>query len=73
MNYPYPKKAKIKYKTSYKDGGTKMYYVLNKNEIGLDFVFQDFRINSTSKGKFYTNYPGDIDSVEIINSFIEIE
>ena len=73
MNYPYPKKAKIKYETSFLDGGTKRFIVLNKDEIGLDFVFQDFRLGSTSNGKFYTNYPGDIDSVEIINSFVEIE
>ena len=73
MNYPYPKKAKIKYKTSYKDGGTKMFEVLNKDEIGLDFIFQDFRLGSTSNGKFYTNYPGGENSVEIINSFLVIE
>lgn len=72
MKYPYPKKAKIKYVTSYRDGGTKQYEVLNSEEIGIKHIFQDFRMCSTSQGKFFTGYPGEKDSVEIIDSFVEI-
>ena len=73
MNYPYPKKAIVKHHDTCKDGGTKLYHVTNFDEIGLKFIYQDFRIRSNSKGKFYTNYPGDDDSVEIVDNFIVIE
>ena len=72
MNYPYPKKAKLEYISSFKDGGTKQFRVLNMHEIGIGYVYQDFRMLSTSKGKFYTGYPGEKDSTEIIDSFVEI-
>lgn len=74
MKYPYPKKAKLrKSHTTYKDGGTKRYSVSNAGEIGLEFIYQDFRIRSTTKGKFYVGYPGDEGSEEIIDSFVEFE
>ena len=73
MNYPYPKKAIVKHQDTYRDGGTKTYRVTNFSEIGLKFIYQDYRICSSSKGKFYTNYPGDEDSVEIVDDFIVIE
>jgi len=73
MNYPYPKKAIVKHQNTYKDGGTKTYRVTNFDEIGLKFIYQDFRIRSNSKGKFYTGYPGDEGSVEIVDDFITIE
>ena len=72
MNYPYPKKALVKYKDTYRDGGTKTFEVQNSEEIGIKFIFQDFRIRSTSKGKFYTGYPGETESQEIVDSFIEV-
>lgn len=71
--YPYPKKARLKYKDSYLDGGTKEFKVLNEEEIGLRYIYQDFRLSSTAKGKFYTGYPGYEDSEEIVSSFVEIE
>ncbi len=73
MNYPYPKKARIKYKGSYLDGGTKEFKVLNEEEIGLKYIYQDFRIGSNAKGKFYTAHPDDKDAVEIISSFVDIQ
>jgi len=73
MNYPYPKKAIIKYVNAYKDGGTKQFEVLNSEEIGIKHIFQDFRLHSTSQGKFFTDYPGGSASVEIIDTFIDIQ
>ena len=73
MNYPYPKKAIVKHQDTYRDGGTKTFRVINEEEIGLKYIFQDFRIRSTSKGKFYTGYPGEEDSVEIVHQFIHIQ
>lgn len=72
MNYPYPKKAIVKHQDTYKDGGTKTFRVINEEEIGIKFIYQDFRIRSTTKGKFYTDYPSDSGAQEIINSFLEI-
>jgi len=73
MNYPYPKKARIKHQDTYRDGGTKTYTVINFDEIGLKFIYQDFRIGSNAKGKFYTDYPGDEGSVEILKEFVIVE
>jgi hypothetical protein len=73
MNYPYPKKAILKYKGSYLDGGTKEFKVLNEEEIGLKYIYQDFRMLSSARGKFYTAHPDDKDAVEIIDSFIDIQ
>lgn len=73
MNFPYPKKAIVKHQDTYRDGGTKTYRVVNFDEIGLKFIYQDFRIRSTSKGKFYTGYPSDEGSVEIVGDFITIQ
>ena len=73
MNYPYPKKAIVKYQDTYLDGGTKIFRVMNEDEIGLKSIYQDFRILSTSKGKFYTEYPGESGSQEIVNCFLEIQ
>lgn len=72
MKYPYPKKAILKSKASdsYKDGGTLIFNVINKSSVGIEKIYQDFRIHSSSKGKFYTAYPGDKDAEEIIDSFI---
>jgi hypothetical protein len=73
MNYPYPKKAIVKHQDTYRDGGTRTFRVENSEEIGLKFIYQDFRIRSTSKGKFFTNYPSDSGATEIVESFIEIQ
>jgi hypothetical protein len=73
MNYPYPKKAIVKHQDTYRDGGTKIFRVENSEEIGLKFIYQDFRIRSTSKGKFYTDYPSDSGAQEILDSFLEIQ
>jgi hypothetical protein len=73
MNYPYPKKSIVKYEDTYKDGGTKTYRVTNFDEIGLKFIYQDFRLNSNAKGKFYTGYPGSEGAVEILKEFIVVE
>lgn len=73
MNYPYPKKALLEYADSYLDGGTKKFKVLNEEEIGLKYIYQDFRIMTTSKGKFFTGYPEYKDSVEIIDSFVIVQ
>lgn len=67
------KKAIVKHQDTYRDGGTKTYRVTNFNEIGLKFIYQDFRLNSNAKGKFYTDYPGDEGSVEILKEFIVVE
>lgn len=72
MNYPYPLKAILIYEDSYFDGGTRQFRVENYEEIGLKYIFQDYRLQSTSQGKFYTGYPGLSGSQEIITSFIEI-
>lgn len=71
--YPYPKKALLKFKEVYKDGGTKLYEVLNSEEIGIKFIWQDFRLQSTSPGKFYTGYPGNAFAEEVISHFLIIE
>ena len=73
MNYPYPKKAIVKHQDTCRDGGTKTYSVTNFDEIGLKFIYQDYRIRSSGKGKFYTDYPGDEGSVEILKEFIIVE
>jgi hypothetical protein len=73
MKYPYPKKAILEYKGSYLVGGTKEFKVLNEEEIGLKYIYQDFRIVSTARGKFYTEYPEYKDAVEIIDSFVIIQ
>jgi len=72
--YPYPKKAKVKFYDSYKDGGTKIFRVINNQEIGLAEIYQDFRMDATTtRGKFYTSYPGYSGAQEILANFVEIE
>ncbi len=55
---------------AYMDGGTLEFKVLNPEEVGIASVYQDFRLDSTSKGKYYTGYPGYPNSTEIIDNFI---
>ncbi len=51
-----------------------MFKVLNSEEVGIKKVYQDFRLQTTSQGKYYTAYPGSKDSTEIIKHFIhEVE
>lgn len=73
MNYPYPKKSIVKHQDTYRDGGTKTYRVINFDEIGLKFIYQDFRMLSSARGKFYTAHPDDKDAVEILKAFIIVE
>lgn len=72
-SYPYPKKAILRFEDAYLDGGTKRYSVVNSEEIGISNIWQDFRIQSTSKGKFYTGYPGNAFAHEVVDSFLIIE
>jgi hypothetical protein len=72
MKYPYPKKAIIKSFSFYKDGGTEVFKVQNKEEMGINYIYKDGRTNSTSKGKFFTSYPRE-GSEEIIPDFLIIE
>lgn len=69
--HPYPKKVIVnKVATDhYKDGGTAMHKVLNPEEVGYNELYQDYRMGSTSQGKWFDAYPGR--GSEVIASFIE--
>lgn len=72
MRYPYPIKAILLTppREVYKDGGTEEYRVKNADEVGLKYIYKDFRINSKTKGKYFTKYPTDTSGQEIVSSFI---
>ena len=67
----------MKYQISYihwttaRDGGTKLFKVFNVEETGISEVYQDFRINSETKGKFFTAYPNSHNAEIIPDENIE--
>lgn len=44
-------------KTTFRDGGSNGFPVINEDECGWAVVKQDFRINSKTRGAWYANKP----------------
>lgn len=59
---------RLKYESSYMDGGTKSFKVLNPEDCGLFRVYQDYRLgHEETHGAFFTRYPNE-DGAVIINT-----
>jgi hypothetical protein len=69
-SFPYSKKAKLKEGSVCEAISAKVFTVINNEEIGLNYIYQDLHPNS---GKFYTSYPYWKDRIEIDKEFIEIQ
>lgn len=57
----------------YLDGGTAIFCVVNKEETGLDEIYQDFRMDSKTKSQFFTKYPSSEGAKIIVKEDIEWE
>jgi len=65
-------KFKIKFSAAALDGGTKEFYVVTPKTLVAKYIYQDFRLMSETKGKFFDKYPGDAGAKMLDESQIEI-